>query len=82
MLDEPHTLIFELPEYSREIERLEAADADFRALLHAYDTLDGRIQSFELAGLPIDDAHAEDLKKRRLALKDRLFKRLTLDTPA
>ncbi len=73
MLDEPHTLLFELPEHRGQIERLKSSDPEFRDLAAAYDELDSRIQTIELAGTPVDDAHAEHLKKQRLLLKDRLF---------
>lgn len=76
MLDEPHDLLHELPEYGDQILALCESDADFRQLLVDYDTLDGRIQDIELAGIPVDDVYAERLKKRRLALKDALFERL------
>ena len=76
MLDEPHDLVSELPEYGSRIEALRASDAQFRQLHDRYDTLDSHIQEIELAGTPIADTHAEELKKQRLALKDQLFKML------
>ena len=78
MLDEPHDLVSELPEYGSRIEDLRARDAMFRQLHDRYDSLDSHIQEIELAGTPIADAHAEDLKKQRLALKDQLFKMLVM----
>lgn len=76
VLDEPHDLISELPEYGERIRALQQKDSEFRRLLADYDALDGEIQDIELAGTPIDDWHAEAMKKRRLALKDELFQRL------
>lgn len=38
-----------------------------------YDTLDGRIRELEGLGQPVADKAMEDLKKRRLALKDELY---------
>lgn len=76
MLDEQHDLVSELPEYGSRIEALRASDVVFRQLHDRYDTLDSHIQEIELAGTPIADAYAEDLKKQRLALKDELFKML------
>ena len=76
MLDEPHDLVSELPEYGSRIEALRARDAQFRQLHDRYDTLDSHIHEIELAGTPIADVHAEELKKQRLVLKDQLFKML------
>ena len=82
MLDEPHDLASELPELSDRIRLLTADDTDFRTKLGSYDALDAEIQEIELAGTPIDDRYAEDLKKKRLALKDELFARLVSPQPA
>ena len=81
MLDEPHDLASELPEYSDTIRKLASDDIVFRDLLSSYNTLDAQIQDIELAGTPIADVTAEDLKKQRLWLKDRLFNRLTAVAP-
>lgn len=82
MLDEPHDLASELPEFQTRIRSLIAVDNDFRNKLGSYDRLDAEIQQIELAGTPIDDRYAEALKKRRLALKDELFRRLVSPQPA
>ena len=76
MLHETHDLLHELPEYRERILDLQATDDAFRRLVHEYDSLDQHIQAVELAGTPIPDHSFEDLKKRRLALKDTLFARL------
>ena len=81
MLDEPHDLASELPEYSDQIRQLASHDFVFRDLLSSYNTLDAHIQDIELAGTPVADVTAEDLKKQRLWLKDRLFNRLTGAVP-
>ena len=76
MLDEPHDLVSELPEYGSKIEALRASDKRFRDLHDSYNALDTHIQEIELAGTPVADVHAENLKKRRLVLKDELFQML------
>ena len=76
MLDEPHDLVSELPEYGPRIEALRERDKNFRDLHDSYNTLDIHIQEIELSGTPVADIHAEQLKKRRLAMKDELMKRL------
>ena len=82
MLDEPHDLASELPEHGHRIRELADRDGAFRTLLAEYDTLDGQIQELELSGTPVADATAEDLKKQRLSLKDRLFEQLIAPAPA
>ncbi|MCA8908144.1 MAG: DUF465 domain-containing protein [Rhodospirillaceae bacterium] len=76
MLDDPHDLASELPEYQDTIRKLAQDDAVFRDLLSSYNSLDVAIQDIELSGTPVADPTAEDLKKQRLWLKDRLFNRL------
>ncbi|MCB9959364.1 MAG: DUF465 domain-containing protein [Rhodospirillaceae bacterium] len=76
MLDDPHDLASELPEYQDVIRKLAQDDAVFRDLLSSYNSLDVAIQDIELSGTPVADITAEDLKKQRLWLKDRLFNRL------
>ena len=76
MLDEPHDLASELPEYGEKIRALAEQDAVFRDLLSTYNALDVKIQDFEMSGTPLADPTAEDFKKQRLLLKDRLFDRL------
>lgn len=78
MLDEPHDLLSELPEHGESIRRLKDQDDEFRRLAEAYDVLDDEIVEIERLGTPVDDFHAEQLKKRRLALKDALFARLAV----
>lgn len=76
MVNEPHDLVHELPEYREQILTLQARDEEFCRLLKIYDDLDSEIQEAELAGTPIPDDHFENMKKQRLALKDRLFQRV------
>ena len=73
MINDTHDLLHELPEYRDKILVLQTRDSEFRTLVQEYDALDQRIQEVELAGLPLSDQAFEDLKKRRLALKDVLF---------
>ena len=82
MLDEPHDLQSELPEWRVQILALAEKDPEFRDLLERYDELDARIQDLEMSGTPVDDPVAVDLKKHRLALKDLLFSRLSTQTEA
>jgi uncharacterized protein YdcH (DUF465 family) len=73
MLGEPHDLLHEFPELEGKIEEMREANPDFAALMNDYDDLDARVRKLEELGIPVADETIEDLKKERLALKDRLY---------
>ncbi len=73
MLGEPHDLLHEFPEYAGKIADLRESNQVFHNLMDEYDWLDAHIRSLEELNSPIADFHMEELKKRRLLLKDRLY---------
>lgn len=73
MLGEPHDLFHEFPELEGKIESMRETNADFAHLMNDYDALDERVRQLEELGTPVADETIEDLKKERLALKDRLY---------
>jgi len=73
MLGEPHDLLHEFPELEGKIEAMRASNADFAHLMNDYDSLDARVRQIEELGTPVADETIEELKKERLALKDRLY---------
>ena len=73
MLGEPHNLLHEFPELEGKIESLRASNLDFAQLMNDYDDLDLRVRQLEELGIPVADETIEELKKERLALKDRLY---------
>ena len=73
MLGESHDLSHEFPEYAGQIDRLKQTQAEFAVLLKEYDELDAKIRGLEEREQPVADAYMEDLKKRRVVLKDRLY---------
>jgi hypothetical protein len=72
MSHQQHDLASELPEFRDRIHTLKVENAHFRRLLETYNDLDQRILKIEGDGQPISDEEFEDLKKKRLALKDEL----------
>jgi uncharacterized protein YdcH (DUF465 family) len=68
-----HELADELPEYKERIHQLKTTDAHFARLFDAYHEVNREIHHAESAGLNITDDHHEELKRRRLQLKDELF---------
>ena len=73
MLGEPHDLFHEFPELEGQIESMRETNPDFAHLMNDYDALDARVRQLEELGTPVADETIEDLKKERLALKDRLY---------
>ncbi len=73
MLGESHDLLHEFPEFTDKIAELRGSNEVFHNLMEEYDWLDAHIRSFEELNSPISDFHMEELKKRRLLLKDRLY---------
>ena len=73
MFGEKHDLIHELPEHKERIHQLKISDEHFAKLFDEYHELDHEILRME-EGIetPSDDV-LEELKKKRLYLKDQLF---------
>ncbi|MGM0412095.1 MAG: YdcH family protein [Pseudomonadota bacterium] len=73
MLGEHHTLVLEFPEQRDHIHELKVSDNHFHRLMEEYDELTKKIERLEQEGEPLTDESMEDLKKRRLELKDELY---------
>ncbi len=73
MLGEMHDLMHEFPEYADKIREMHKDNAAFAALMDQYDDLDAQVRRLEEMGQPVADETLEQLKFKRLALKDRLF---------
>lgn len=73
MLGEPHDLLHEFPEYAEKIKDLREGNEVFHNLMDEYDWLDAQIRGLEELSIPVADFYIEEMKKRRLLLKDRLY---------
>ena len=73
MLGDIHDLIHELPEYKERILQLKASDKHFEKLYGEYNELDQQILRMEEGFETPSDDYLEELKKKRLYLKDQLF---------
>lgn len=69
---EKHDLIHELPEFKDKIHELKTSDNHFRRLFDEYHKVDHEIHHFESGAENTSDEVLEELKKRRLHLKDEL----------
>ena len=73
----PHELAAEFPELKDRIHELKTSDAHFSRLFDEYHDVNREVHRAEAAGLNISDDHYEDLKKKRMGLKDELYAILT-----
>ena len=72
MLEDIHDLIHELPEYKERIQQLRADNPQFGRLHDQYNELDQQILKMEEGYETPSDEYLEELKKKRLNLKDQL----------
>lgn len=72
-----HTLINEFPQHKERIHTLKTSDHHFARRFDEYNDLDREVRRLEGEGSPKADETMEELKKKRLALKDELYRMLT-----
>jgi hypothetical protein len=70
---EDHHLLNEFPQYADRIETLWQHDPQFAQHADHYQTLNKQIHGLEMTGVPVSDHYFEDLKKRRVQLKDQIY---------
>lgn len=73
MLGEKHDLVHELPEYKDKIHELKMSDKHFAHQFEKYHELDHEVLRIEEGIENTSDEYLEEIKKKRLALKDELF---------
>ncbi len=73
MFGERHDLPHEFPQYAELIGKLTETNAEFASLMNEYTALDAEILEIEENGTNISDEHAEELKFKRVTLKDKLY---------
>lgn len=73
MFGERHDLPHEFPEHAELIHQLLGGDQVFAALYKQYDDLDAEILDLEQKGEPVTDEVAEEMKLKRVQLKDKLY---------
>lgn len=74
MLGDAHDLVHELPEYRDRIHDLKTTDNHFARLFDEYHVVNKAVLRMEEGIEAVSDAVLEEEKKKRLALKDELFK--------
>lgn len=73
MSNVPHELAAEFPEHKERIHDLKTSDGHFSRLFDEYHVVNREVHRAEAAGLNITDEHYEELKRKRMALKDELY---------
>ena len=69
----PHDVDHEFPEFVPLIRKLKDSDERLAKLLEEYDRVNGEIVDIEENDKPFQDFEFEEMKKRRLKLKDEIY---------
>lgn len=73
MYGQNHDVYHEFPEHISQIDKLKKSDLDFAQLFDEYTQLNREIIRIEQCVEPRDHYFLEELKKKRLVHKDRLY---------
>ena len=73
MSNTPHELAEEFPEHQDKMHSLKQSSAHFARLFEEYHELNRAIHRAETNIEPTDDFHMEDMRKRRVKLKDQIY---------
>jgi uncharacterized protein YdcH (DUF465 family) len=76
---EHHPLLKEFPEFHDRIHQLKMENAHFKRLFEEYHEVDREVYRMDENIEPVSDEVMEEMKKRRLALKDELYGMLKAD---
>ncbi|MCK9284563.1 MAG: DUF465 domain-containing protein [Rhodocyclaceae bacterium] len=76
MAVEHHDLHHEFPEYKETIHKLKTGNSHFSRLFDEYHVATVEVEKLEGKGIPVGDTTFDDLKKKRLKLKDELYSML------
>lgn len=76
MFGESHDIYQEFPEYQDMIKQLHDSDTEFKNIYSEYHAITHEIDEIEHNVETVSDVYAEDLKKKRVLLKDQIYARL------
>jgi uncharacterized protein YdcH (DUF465 family) len=69
----PHELVEEFPEFQEKITQLKQENAHFSKLYEEYHDINRAVHRAETDVEPTDDFHMEEMRKKRMHLKDELY---------
>jgi hypothetical protein len=72
----PHELNEEFPLDAAKLHALKGANAHFAKLVEDYEEVNRAVHNAEARIAPTDEAHEDELRRRRLALKDEIRRML------
>ena len=73
---EHHELHREFPEFLDVMQVLRNSDSHFSEMFDEYHALTNQVEHLEEDDVPVDDFTIEDMKKKRVKLKDTMYKML------
>lgn len=76
MSNTPHQLAADFPEMADKITELKASDSHFAHLAAQYDALNEEVHLAETDVQPMEDLALAELRKKRMHLKDELYRLL------
>ncbi|ANG64830.1 hypothetical protein A8C75_21690 [Marinobacterium aestuarii] len=76
MSDLNHSLYEDFPQYAARIRQLKEENETFARLASEYHKLDHSVRGLEMRNIPTSDDNFEQMKQRRVQLKDQLLKML------
>lgn len=77
MSNTPHQLAADFPDLADKISALKAADPHFAHLMQDYDAVNDEVHLAETDVKPMEDLALTELRKKRMLLKDEIYKALT-----
>jgi len=73
----PHELLEEFPEHAARISQLKQSDAHFARLAEEYHTVNRAVHRAETNVEPMDNLAEGEMRKKRGALKDEIYRLLS-----
>lgn len=68
-----HNLTLEFPEFEEKVNNLKIENSHFKKLFHEFDSLDHEIYRIECDAEPATDETLNDLRIKRVHLKDEIY---------
>lgn len=72
-MEKHHDILHEFPEFKDKITALKTNNAHFRKLFDEYHELDHAVHRAETDAEPTTDAHLNELRLKRVHLKDQIY---------
>lgn len=72
-----HSLYRDFPDYRNQINQLKLESEEFSQLATQYHKLDHNVRGLEMQNIPVTDQTFEELKLKRVQLKDKLYKMIS-----